>query len=236
VKKTGLDKLLKGLFLVLVASILLLAIVRLTKADDDRYENDRENSRFANSGNTTPTTPTGSNNINNNTGTAANLAASGISGNTTTQIITETTTITLTAADVAGHNTDADCWVILFGKIYDITPLTNMHSGGNVFSCGTDQTALYQGRHSTNLNRMTSYYVADVGVPKTITRTRTITINPAQSNSTSGNTSASESNLAGNTNSESNSPSISPNPGQSAQQQPVTLASILLSIWQWFFA
>ncbi|MEI8361458.1 MAG: hypothetical protein WCG01_04985 [bacterium] len=54
----------------------------------------------------------------------------------------------------------AQCVITLFGQQYDVTALQTSHSGGNVFVCGTDQTAIYQAKHGTNMSRMTPYLVA----------------------------------------------------------------------------
>ena len=60
-------------------------------------------------------------------------------------------------------NTASGCIVTLFGKQYDVTSLQNSHSGGNVFVCGTDQTALYQSQHGSNVSRMQQYLVTSGG-------------------------------------------------------------------------
>ncbi len=49
------------------------------------------------------------------------------------------------------------CIVTLFGSLYDVTSLRSTHSGGDIFNCGTDMTAIYQGRHGNNLSRMAAY-------------------------------------------------------------------------------
>lgn len=49
------------------------------------------------------------------------------------------------------------CIVTLFGVQYDVSPLQTGHTGGNIFVCGTDMTATYQGMHGTNVSRMTAY-------------------------------------------------------------------------------
>lgn len=52
------------------------------------------------------------------------------------------------------------CIVTLFGKQYDVTTLRSTHSGGNIFSCGTDMTTVYQNRHGTDMSRMQQYLVS----------------------------------------------------------------------------
>lgn len=51
------------------------------------------------------------------------------------------------------------CIITLFGKQYDVTTLLSTHSGGNVFTCGTDMTMVYQSQHGTDLTRMQPYLV-----------------------------------------------------------------------------
>jgi hypothetical protein len=57
----------------------------------------------------------------------------------------------------------AQCTITLFGKQYDVSNLRNTHSGGNIFNCGTDMTAIYQGRHGTDLSRMQQYLITSGG-------------------------------------------------------------------------
>lgn len=49
------------------------------------------------------------------------------------------------------------CIISLFGKQYDVAPLRSTHSGGDIFACNTDMTAVYQGKHGTNVSRMQPY-------------------------------------------------------------------------------
>lgn len=56
----------------------------------------------------------------------------------------------LTAEEVALRNTVDNCWVIIEGNVYDMTPFASRHPGGqsNIERlCGTDGTALFQGQH-----------------------------------------------------------------------------------------
>ena len=52
--------------------------------------------------------------------------------------------MTLSAAEVARHNTANDCWMIMGGKVYDLSPYTS-HPGGDAYVpyCGTDGTGAY---------------------------------------------------------------------------------------------
>ena len=60
---------------------------------------------------------------------------------------------------IVGPASAAQCIITLSGKQYDVTTLQTSHSGGNVFVCGTDQSALFQGKHGTDLARMAKYLV-----------------------------------------------------------------------------
>lgn len=51
------------------------------------------------------------------------------------------------------------CIVAIFGKQYDVITLRSTHSGGDVFVCGTDMTAVYQDRHGTSVNLIAPYLV-----------------------------------------------------------------------------
>lgn len=49
-------------------------------------------------------------------------------------------------AEVAKHNTVSDCWMIISGKVYDVSNYAGAHPGGaqNIASsCGTDATQAY---------------------------------------------------------------------------------------------
>lgn len=86
------------------------------------------------------------------------ISLTGPSGN-----ISGTVTYNATASDKYSN-----CIVTLFGKQYDVSPLRGDHPGGNIFTCGTDMTSVYQGEHGTSVSRMQPYLIPStyVGVTK----------------------------------------------------------------------
>lgn len=59
---------------------------------------------------------------------------------------TTNTTKVLNMAEVSKHNSQSDCWLVISGKVYDITSYFGRHPGGNgtmLATCGTDATAAY---------------------------------------------------------------------------------------------
>jgi len=89
-------------------------------------------------------------------------------GNSSSSVSSHPSFIKGTAAIVTGSSSSSTsgpqastgCIITLFGKQYDVTTLQNTHSGGNVFNCGTDMTAVYQGQHGSDVSRMQKYLVA----------------------------------------------------------------------------
>ncbi len=59
-------------------------------------------------------------------------------------------TMTYTLEDVAVHNTKSDCWTVISGDVYDLSPLlaSGKHPGGDaaVQACGKDGTTLFETR------------------------------------------------------------------------------------------
>lgn len=76
----------------------------------------------------------------------------------------------LGASVVIQHNKQSDCWMVVDGKVYDITSYIASHPGGTqaiVGSCGKEATDLFAGilgghKHSgTAYDILKSYYVGD---------------------------------------------------------------------------
>jgi len=73
--------------------------------------------------------------------------------------------VTLSAAEVARHDSAEDCWLILEDVVYDITPFVAAHPGGDVMlrGCGKDATWFFQergdgGGHSQAASEMTARF------------------------------------------------------------------------------
>jgi len=67
---------------------------------------------------------------------------------------TATALPTLSMDDVAKHNTKEDCWVVLYGKAYDLTKFGRVHPGGaNLIydNAGKDATALFDPIHPKDI-------------------------------------------------------------------------------------
>ena len=57
---------------------------------------------------------------------------------------------TYTIADVAKHNSKADCWTAVNGRVYNVTNYDKKHPGGSkemLRTCGIDATSAFNGQH-----------------------------------------------------------------------------------------
>ncbi|PKA66322.1 Cytochrome b5 [Apostasia shenzhenica] len=68
--------------------------------------------------------------------------------------------------EVANHNSHKDCWLVISGKVYDITPFMGDHPGGDdvmVSSTGKDATDDFEdvGHSKTARDIMSKYYIGD---------------------------------------------------------------------------
>lgn len=81
--------------------------------------------------------------------------------------------VTYTLDDVAKHSTPNDCWIILHGKVYDVSEFgTSGHPGGEAVyqGCGIDATELFETRptgsgtpHSEQARTYTdNFYIGDL--------------------------------------------------------------------------
>lgn len=61
------------------------------------------------------------------------------------------TTVALTSAEVLKHNTGRDCWSVIKGEVYDLTPYVKDHPGGaNLIKaiCGKDGSTSFASEHA----------------------------------------------------------------------------------------
>ena len=88
-------------------------------------------------------------NVNNNVSKKIGINSQTINSTkttTTAKKVVTINTITLNMAEIAKHNTSSDCWMLISGKVYDITSYFGYHPGGNgtmAATCGTDATDAY---------------------------------------------------------------------------------------------
>ncbi|XP_057963544.1 cytochrome b5-like [Malania oleifera] len=72
-----------------------------------------------------------------------------------------------TLADVSEHNSPQDCWLVIDGKVYDVTKFLEDHPGGDevlLSATGKDATDDFEDvGHSTSArSMMDEYYVGDI--------------------------------------------------------------------------
>ncbi len=65
-----------------------------------------------------------------------------------TQTNTTKTSIALTMTELAKHNTKTDCWQLINGQVYDLSPYTSAgkHPGGDKIlnGCGLEATTMFK--------------------------------------------------------------------------------------------
>ena len=74
---------------------------------------------------------------------------------------------TLALADLAAHDSTADCWVAIDGGVYDLTSYIDQHPGGAqriLDLCGADGTAAFSGEHGSQRKPAAVLAGAEIGV------------------------------------------------------------------------
>lgn len=75
-----------------------------------------------------------------------------------------------TASQVAQHNTTGNCWLIISGKVYDVTSYIPSHPGGTAIVpyCGQDATSVFASEHNSGtVNLLPPYLIGDLALPLT---------------------------------------------------------------------
>jgi len=124
-----------------------------------------------------------------------NSSTNNLTERTLNQINTSGGSLILNMAEINKHNKKSDCWMLINGKVYNITSYFGSHPGGNSpmsATCGTDATTAYMTKdpnasssgnrsaHSSNaVNLLGNYYIGDlnqtIGQQK-ITDTNTLVV------------------------------------------------------------
>ncbi|GAA0186470.1 oxidoreductase [Lithospermum erythrorhizon] len=81
-----------------------------------------------------------------------------------------------TLAEAAKHNNSKDCWLIIHGKVYDVTKFLEDHPGGDevlLSATGKDATENFEdiGHSSSAKAMLDEYYVGDIDtstIPSTV--------------------------------------------------------------------
>lgn len=84
---------------------------------------------------------------------------------------------TLLFNEVSKHNKTKDCWLIIEGKVYDVTPFMEDHPGGDevlLAATGKDATTDFKdvGHSEDAIELMNKYYIGEVDI-ETVPQKRT---------------------------------------------------------------
>lgn len=75
---------------------------------------------------------------------------------------------TFSKEDVAAHNKEDDVWIILNGKVYDVTPYVEEHPGGKAIlrNAGADSTTGFHGpQHPDRVfDLIEDFYIGDLAL------------------------------------------------------------------------
>eukprot|EP00906_Rhabdomonas_costata_P037645 RCo053069 len=75
---------------------------------------------------------------------------------------------TCSLEEVKKHSSQSDCWIIVSGKVYDVTSYLSEHPGGSQIllnNAGKDATTMFEGIHSPSAKeKIAEFYVADLEV------------------------------------------------------------------------
>ncbi|MCX6754408.1 MAG: hypothetical protein NTU81_01085 [Candidatus Nomurabacteria bacterium] len=115
---------------------------------------------------------------NNKTNQVSNSQTGSKVADTLNQLTASGKSIVLNMTEISKHNSQSSCWILINGKIYDVTSYFGSHPGGNstmAATCGTDATVAYatrdpyassavggSGHSSSAKNLLNDYYIGDL--------------------------------------------------------------------------
>ncbi|OAY73139.1 Cytochrome b5 [Ananas comosus] len=94
-----------------------------------------------------------------------------------------------TLEEVSKHNTNKDCWLVINGKVYDVTKFLEDHPGGDdvlISSTGKGCNGYFEdvGHSTTARAMMDEYYVGDIDTstirPSEVHASQTALLQPGQ--------------------------------------------------------
>jgi YVTN family beta-propeller protein len=63
--------------------------------------------------------------------------------------------------DVAQHSVQSDCWVVVDGLVFDLTPFVRLHASS--FACGTDVSTNYHANHGSEIRpQMMQFHIGSI--------------------------------------------------------------------------
>ncbi|XP_075521126.1 cytochrome b5, seed isoform-like [Primulina tabacum] len=69
-----------------------------------------------------------------------------------------------TFSEVSEHNTNKDCWLIINGKVYDVTKFLEDHSGGDEVLLSSPRFQGCRSQQNTAEAMLPEFYVGDVNL------------------------------------------------------------------------
>ncbi|MCA9386191.1 hypothetical protein KC717_06105 [Candidatus Dojkabacteria bacterium] len=138
---------------------------------------------------------------------------------------TITPTATLTPEPTTTPTTTlSSCIITLWGKLYEVGVLKTIHSGRDIFACGTDMSISYQMQHGINLSRMQQYFIGEITptpiVTSTLTPTPTMTSTPSSTPTPSQTSTPVPTNTITPTPTSSSTPTVTPTTSPSVTSTP----------------
>jgi cytochrome b involved in lipid metabolism len=135
---------------------------------------------------------------NNKSSQVADYQVGSLAQGTINQLTSSGKTLILDMAEISKHNTQSSCWMLIDGKVYDVTAYFGLHPGGNspmAATCGTDATIAYSTQdpyassnkggkdHSSDAkNLLKDYYLGTLNQTIGIQNTQADTTTPAVDN------------------------------------------------------
>lgn len=140
---------------------------------------------------------------------SSSSVSSSSSSNSSSSLSSSSASTTFTSTIVATHHTSDDCWVIISGKVYNVTSYIPHHPGGPnqiISRCGTDATQAFAGvGHSSQAQQaLASFYLGTLGQPVSFLSvhsgsSQSSAISSVQSTSTSSSLTSSDSSASNGT-------------------------------------